>query len=167
VRRSNHPLEEMMEDLHKDHYPHWINIASEYSNDPENLVQAALLRIWEKRDRFEWIDPWKTHLMIKQEIKWMGGDERKAWTRRVSWMEIPIHLHSLHRTDESDYWLYGEQLRDRLKRHKRGSLAIYFDLHYLQDLTYDEIIQEKGFSRTTLFNRFSEIRKLLKDELTT
>ena len=64
-----------MEDLHKDHHVHWINIASEYSNDPENLVQAALLRLWEKRDRFEWIDPWKTHLMIKQEIKWMGGEE--------------------------------------------------------------------------------------------
>ena len=76
-----------MEDLHKDHYPHWINIASEYSNDPENLVQAALLRLWEKRDRFEWIDQWKTHLMIKQEIKWMGGEEKKSWKSRLMGME--------------------------------------------------------------------------------
>jgi len=99
---------------------------------------------------------------------WLGLEERKRLKRRrAHWIEIPRHLQSSYRTDDSDYYLYAQQLLKRLERHRRGSLALYFDLHYIQSMDYDEIIKEKGFSRTTLFNAFSQIRKLLKDELTT
>jgi DNA-directed RNA polymerase specialized sigma24 family protein len=165
---KDYPFEFWIDRIYQLYYSHYVRFASEFSEDPEDLVQKAILYIWERRERFNFTSLSNTSFLISKHIMWLGLEERKRLKRRrAHWIEIPRHLQSSYRTDDSDYYLYAQQLLKRLERHRRGSLALYFDLHYIQSMDYDEIIKEKGFSRTTLFNAFSQIRKLLKDELTT
>ena len=75
-------------------------------------------------------------------------------------------IESKYCADDSDFDLYGRQLMRVLEKHK-SIYPIYFELRYIKSLSYDEIMQQMNLKRrSTVFNYYSEIRKILRHELT-
>lgn len=163
-------LEKDLEELYQSHWSYWLGIARHYGLDEEDTIQEALFSFWKKRDRFVRKSKEETLSLINIEIYNLSRHRARVsvyYSHSVQLSEI-FHLSSPYQTDESDFFLYGNQLKERLSKVRRGRLAIFFDLFYLQGLDYDEIMERTGVQgRSTLFNNYSEIRRILRDELTT
>lgn len=163
-------LETTLEDLYKSHWSYWLGIARHYKLDEEDTVQQAISNIWSKRYKFKWRSKKEALSLINIEIFNECRHRARGLKYKSNSIDLSeiLHFSSPYRSDESDFLLYGNQLKERLSKIRRGNLAIFFDLLYLQGLTYDEIIKETGVKRrSTLFNYYSEIRRILSDELTT
>ena len=167
---NQYSIEKDLEELYKTHWFYWLGIARRYELDEEDTVQEALFSFWKKRDRFVRKSKEETLSLINIEIYNLSRHRARVsvyYSHSVQLSEI-FHLSSPYQTDSSDFFLYGNQLKERLSKVRRGRLAIFFDLLYLQGLTYDEILEETGLkARSNLFNSYSEIRRILRDELTT
>ena len=167
---NQYSIEKDLEELYQTHWFYWLGIARRYGLDEEDTVQEALFSFWKKRDRFVRKSKEETLSLINIEIYNLSRHRARGaayHSQSVNLSEI-FHLSSSYQTDSSDFFLYGDQLKERLSKVRRGKLATFFDLLYLQGLTYDEIMEETGLkARSTLFNSYSEIRRILRDELTT
>ena len=163
-------FETTLSELYESHWAYWLGIARSYKLDEEDTVQQAIANLWSKREKFEWRS--KEELLSLINIMIYNESRHRArgtayHSSSVDLSEI-FHLSSSYRADSSDFLLYAHQLKERLSKIRRGQLAIYFDVFYLQGLSYDEIMVMMGLkSRSHLWNSYSEIRRILRHELTT
>ena len=156
----------MLEELYATRLDEWEGIASSfYVDDPESFVQNAVIKLWMKRHLFTFNSIEQTDVLIKKEIRWLCLDSKKTLKGKAKHQDMDFKLPSTWRADESDYYLYGEQLIKILKRNK-PSLVKYFRFRYFDFLPDQEIMERLNLSSTDSSKaRFSDIKRILKNEL--
>ena len=175
------PLLEMMDELYSTRIRQWLYIVSKYkyasvtenrkdqthvAGDNYVILQESLIYIWSRRHDFEWRTIEATDALIRKIIMYVSMKTYRGLNpdSTVELMYEKIKLQQ-YRADESDYYLYAKQLMQVLKTYK-PTYPIYFELKYIQGMSYDEIMQHMNLkSRSTVYNNYSEIRKILKHEL--
>ncbi len=159
-------LESILEELYATRLDEWKGIAaSHHVDDGESIVQDAVVKLWMKRHSFTFNSIEQTDVLIKKEIRWLCLDSKKTLKGQAKHQDMDFKLPSTWRADESDYYLYGEQLIKILKRNK-PFLVKYFRFKYFDLLSDEDIMERLNLSsRCSSKARFSDIKRILKHEL--
>lgn len=161
------PLLNMMDKLYDTRWMQWRGVARKYGHQESDMdvVHDALSYLWIRRHDFEYSSIEQTDLLIKRLIRFTALKKVRKIDPNRKYVEMPLHLPSNYRADDSDYYLYGRQLMKILKSHKPFLLK-YFTLRYF-DLLSDEEIQERFnlASKCSAKARFSDIKRILRHEL--
>lgn len=157
----------MINNLYASRWKDWCRVARKYTHGQEypDYIHDALVYLWSRKDDFEFLSIQQTDLLIRRMIKFTILKSKRGLKAKAICTQVPTWIESNYRADDSDFELYGQQLMQVLKTYK-PTYPIYFELKYIQGMSYDEIMQHMNLkSRSTVFNNYSEIRKILKHEL--
>jgi DNA-directed RNA polymerase specialized sigma24 family protein len=158
----------MINHLYATRWKEWRGVARKYHQGQEcmDIVHDALAYLWSRKDEFEFTSIEQTDLLIKRLIRFTALKKKRGLKNEAIHIEPSEWIESKYCADDSDFDLYGQQLMKVLEKHK-SIYPIYFELRYLKSFSYDEIMQHMNLkSRSTVFNNYSEIRKILRHELT-
>jgi DNA-directed RNA polymerase specialized sigma24 family protein len=158
----------MINHLYATRWKEWRGVARKYHQGQEcmDIVHDALAYLWSRKDEFEFTSIEQTDLLIKRLIRFTALKKKRGLKANAIHIQPSELIESEYCADDSDFDLYGQQLMKVLEKHK-SIYPIYFELRYLKSFSYDEIMQHMNLkSRSTVFNNYSEIRKILRHELT-
>tara|TARA_R100000278_G_scaffold54958_1_gene45750 strand:- start:3180 stop:3680 length:501 start_codon:yes stop_codon:yes gene_type:complete len=161
------PLVDMINELYSTRWKEWRGVARKYHEGQEcmDIVHDALVYLWSRKDDFKFSSLEQTDLLIKRLIRFTALKKKRGLKANAIHIEPSEWIESKYCADDSNFDLYGQQLMKVLEKHK-PTYPIYFELRYLKGLSYDEIMQHRNLkNRSTVFNNYSEIRKILRHEL--
>ena len=162
------PLVDMINELYATRWKEWRGVARKLHQGQQcmDTVHDALVYLLSRKDDFEFSSIEQTDLLIKRLIRFTALKKKRGLKANAIHIEPSELIESKYCADDSDFDLYGRQLMRVLEKHK-SIYPIYFELRYLKSLSYDEIMQQMNLKRrSTVFNYYSEIRKILRHELT-
>ena len=162
------PLVDMINELYASRWKEWRGVARKYHQGQQcmDTVHDALVYLLSRKDDFDFSSIEQTDLLIKRLIRFTALKKKRGLKANAIHIQPSELIESKYCADDSDFDLYGRQLMKVLEKHK-SIYSIYFELRYLKSLSYDEIIQQMNLKRrSTVFNYYSEIRKILRHELT-
>lgn len=140
-------------------------VAASYTQtdaDRSDLMQEMVIQLWKSFDTFDPTRSWSTW-MYRVVLNVAISYYRKESTYNRTFSDAPVHLIELH--SQEDQGEQAEQIQqlyafiNQLNRIDRALMLLYLD-----DLSYQDIADTLGITKTNVATKISRIKTFLKQQ---